>query len=247
VIAKPGLTSWLQEQAVLAALTLPRVAGESEDAFAKRVVEDSLTTRDGAADFGTAFHHGAEQIAKSLEVDRADLLSSWLELYRDWFQGNVVACHWTEQRVVSNLFGYAGTADLLIEHRVHGLCLVDLKTQKISAPHPGPLPGRGGEGDGARSARRPTKPKPYSTWCYQLAAYRAALGVRATCLNLIVNSVTPEMPVEHVWSESEMESGLRAFMAARELWNIENNYCPTENRKAESGKAENPDAMVLTA
>ncbi|MEI6195334.1 MAG: hypothetical protein WCS42_13500, partial [Verrucomicrobiota bacterium] len=149
-----------------------------------------------------------------------------LDLYRDWFQQNVVDCRWTEQRVVSNLFGYAGTADLLIQHRVHGLCLVDLKTQKISAPHPGPLPGRGGEGDGARSARRPTKPKPYSTWCYQLAAYRAALGVRATCINLIVNSVTPEMPVEHVWSESEMESGLRAFMAARELWNIENNYTP---------------------
>ena len=34
VIAKPGLTSWLQEQAVLAALTLPRIEGESEDAFA---------------------------------------------------------------------------------------------------------------------------------------------------------------------------------------------------------------------
>ncbi|HLP76878.1 MAG TPA: hypothetical protein VK327_08155 [Candidatus Paceibacterota bacterium] len=207
VIAKPGLTSWLQEQAVLAALTLPRITGESEDAFAKRVVTDSLTTRDGAADFGTAFHHGAEQIAKSLEVDRADLLSPWLDLYRDWFQENVVACHWTEQRVVSSLFGYAGTADLLIEHKVHGLCLVDLKTMKCNPKY---------------------KTKPYSTWCYQLAAYRAALGVRATCLNLIVNSVTPEMPVEHVWSEAEMESGLRAFMAARELWMTENDYNPAQ-------------------
>ena len=47
------------------------------------------------------------------------------------------------------------------------------------------------------------KAKPYSTWCYQLAAYRAALGVRATCLNLIVNSVAPEAPIEHVWSEAE--------------------------------------------
>ena len=206
VIAKPALTSWLQEQAVLAALTLPRLAGESEDAFARRVVEDSLTTRDGAADFGTAFHHGAEQIAKSLEIDRAEVLSAWLELYRDWFQANCVRVLWTEQRAVSNLFGYAGTADLLIEHRVHGLCLVDLKTMKLNPKY---------------------KAKPYSTWCYQLAAYRAALGVRATCLNLIVNSVAPELPVEHVWSEPEMESGLRAFMAARELWNIENDYNPS--------------------
>ena len=94
------------------------------------------------------------------------------------------------------------------------------------------------------------KIKPYSTWCYQLAAYRAALGVRATCINLIVNSVTPEPPVEHVWTESEMESGLRAFMAARELWNIENNYTPgggppgkAETLKTEIGKSE----IVLTA
>src|SRR6266704_951400 len=48
VIAKPELTAWLQEQAVMAALTLPRIAGETEDAFAKRVVADSQTTRDGA-------------------------------------------------------------------------------------------------------------------------------------------------------------------------------------------------------
>ena len=86
------------------------------------------------------------------------------------------------------------------------------------------------------------KIKPYSTWCYQLAAYRAALGVRATCINLIVNSVTPEMPVEHVWTESEMESGLRAFMAARELWNIENNYNPAQTVVDVSA-----DTMVLTA
>src|SRR5512137_513286 len=60
VIAKPELTAWLQEQAVVAALTLPRLDGEAEDAFAKRVVADALSTRDGAADFGSAFHHGAE-------------------------------------------------------------------------------------------------------------------------------------------------------------------------------------------
>ena len=36
VIAKPELTAWLQEQAVLAAITLPRLTGETEDAFAKR-------------------------------------------------------------------------------------------------------------------------------------------------------------------------------------------------------------------
>lgn len=232
VIAKPELTAWLQEQAVMAALTLPRIAGETEDAFAKRVVEDSLTTRDGAADFGTAFHHGAERIAQTLEVDQADLLSAWLNRYRDWFQENVVTCRWTEQRVVSNQFGYAGTADLLIEHKVHGLCLVDLKTMKINPKY---------------------KMKPYSTWAYQLAAYRKALGVQARCINLIVNSVVPETPIEHVWGEAEMDAGLRAFMAARELWVIEKDYDPALAGRATtpspqpSPPGEGAGTMVLTA
>jgi len=226
VIAKPELTAWLQEQAVMAALTLPRIAGETEDAFAKRVVEDSLTTRDGAADFGTAFHHGAERVAQSLEVDRADLLSSWLELYRDWFQENVNACRWTEQRVVSNQFGYAGTADLLIEHKVHGLCLVDLKTMKINPKY---------------------KMKPYSTWAYQLAAYRKALGVDARCINLIVNSVVPEAPIEYVWGEAEIDAGLRAFLAARELWVIEKGYDPAEVGSQKPEIRSQNQTLVLTA
>ena len=126
VIAKPELTAWLQEQAVMAALTLPRIAGESEDAFAKRVVADSQTTRDGAADFGTGFQHGAERIAHTLEVDQADALAPWLNHYRDWFQANCVRLLWTEQVLVNAEWGYAGTADLLMEHQVHGLTLVDL-------------------------------------------------------------------------------------------------------------------------
>jgi len=32
IIAKPELTAWLQEQAVMAALTLPRLPGETESA-----------------------------------------------------------------------------------------------------------------------------------------------------------------------------------------------------------------------
>ena len=215
IIAKPELTAWLQEQAVMAALTLPRIAGETEDAFAKRVVEDSLTTRDGAADFGTAFHHGAERVARTLEVDRADLLSAWLNRYRDWYQANALVLHWTEKVLVHQEWGYAGTADLLIEHAVHGLTLVDFKTTKLK-------PG--------------VKFTPYKSWCYQLAAYRRALlpslgfgttsGQPVKCLNLIVNSCEPSAPIEHVWSEEEIGRGWAAFEAARRLWVIEKGYDP---------------------
>jgi hypothetical protein len=215
VIAKPELTAWLQEQAVMAALTLPRIAGESEDAFAKRVVADSQTTRDGAADFGTAFHHGAERVAKTLEVDAKHPAAEWLRHYRDWYQVNAFALHWTERVLVHPEGCYAGTADLLIEHPVHGLTLVDLKTMKMKAG---------------------TKMTPYKTWCYQLAAYRYAVGQPVKCLNLVVNSVEPSVPIEHVWSDEEMESGWQAFMAAHRLWVIEKGYDPAKATL----KAENP-------
>ncbi len=206
VIAKPELTAWLQEQAVMAALTLPRLPGESEDAFARRVVEDSQTTRDGAADFGTAFHNGAERVAKTLEVDRQHPAADWLAHYRVWYQGNASLLNWTERVLVNRAIGYAGTADLCIEHVNHGPVLVDLKTMKIK-------PG--------------AKASPYKSWCYQLAAYRKALGQPVKCMNLIVNSVAPEMPIEHVWSDAEMELGEAAFEAAHRLWVIEKGYDPT--------------------
>lgn len=221
VIAKPELTSWLLEQAVTAALTLPRHPGESEDAFAKRVVADSQTTRDSAAEFGTAFHAGAEQVAHALAVDAEHVAAAWLHHYFDWFRRNVVTLRWTEEVLVNLAMGYAGTADLLIEHREHGPCLVDLKTMKVK-------PG--------------AKPAPYKSWCYQLAAYRKALGRPVKCLNLIVNSNEPSEPVEHLWTDDELETGWQAFEAAHRLWVIEKGYDPVSDGGA--GKA---DDMVLTA
>ncbi len=206
VIAKPELTAWLQEQAVMAALTLPRLAGETEDAFARRVVEDSQTTRDGAADFGTAFHAGAERVANTLEVDDEHPAAAWLRHFRVWSQGNAALLNWTEKVLVNRAIGYAGTADLCIEHVIHGPVLVDLKTMKIK-------PG--------------VKASPYKSWCYQLAAYRKALGQPVKCMNLIVNSNEASAPIEHVWTDAEMELGETAFEAAHRLWVIEKGYDPT--------------------
>ena len=56
---------------------------------------------------------------------------------------------------------------------------------------------------------------------------RRALGLPVRCMNLIVNSREPHTPVEHVWSEEEMERGWLAFEAARQLWVIEKGYDPT--------------------
>lgn len=223
VINKPELVEWKMTQAGLAALTLPRMEGEGEDAFAKRVVEDSQSRVRGAAEFGSAFHAGAEQVAKSLEVDQGGPYAAWLKLHRDWFQANCVRTLWTERVLVNTELGYAGTADLLVEHQQHGLTLVDYKTQGVKPGY---------------------KPRAYKSWCQQLAAYRrgippspngygATSGVGMKCLSVIVNSAEPSAPVEHLWSEDELRSGLESFEAALVIWRNEKGYDPREKQKAE--------------
>src|SRR6185312_7564024 len=53
---KPMLVNWQIEQALMAALTLPRLPDESDDAFIDRAREDSKMQARKAADRGTAIH-----------------------------------------------------------------------------------------------------------------------------------------------------------------------------------------------
>jgi hypothetical protein len=212
VINKPELVKWKMTQAVLAALTLPRLEGEGEDAFAKRVVQDAQSRVKTAVDFGTAFHAGAEQVATSLTVDTASPVAAWLTHHWTWFRENCARVLWTEQVLVNTELGYAGTADLLVEHQRYGLSLVDYKTQGVK-------PGR--------TAR------PYSSWCLQLAAYRRAIGRPMACMNVIVNSTEPSAVVEHVWSEEELDAAWECFQAALVIWRNEKGYDPRQAGKSE--------------
>jgi hypothetical protein len=224
VIAKPDLVDWKMEQAVLAALTLPRREGEDLDGFAKRVVQDSQGRGRSAAEFGTAFHAGAVLVAKSIEVDPAGPCAAWLDHYRAWFQANCARLVWTEQVLVNAELGYAGTADLSMEHQAYGWTLVDLKTQRV---------GRRGM-------------NPYPTWVYQLAAYRRAIGNRVACMNLIINSEEPGTPVEHLWSQEELDDGWRAFEAAQVIWRAEKGYDPRVLTTKGTKSAEEPRNTLNT-
>jgi hypothetical protein len=45
-------------------------------------------------------------------------------------------------------------------------------------------------------------------------------------MNVIVNSTEPSAPVEHVWSERELEAALECFQAALVIWRNEKCYDP---------------------
>src|SRR5690348_3246640 len=53
---KPALERWKIEQALMAALTLPRLDGEDDGAFLTRAREDAQEQSRKAADRGTAIH-----------------------------------------------------------------------------------------------------------------------------------------------------------------------------------------------
>jgi hypothetical protein len=63
-----GLQRWLQEQAILAALTLPRVEGESEEDWLSRVVSDSKETAKQAAERGTQIHGVIEAFYEGIYI-----------------------------------------------------------------------------------------------------------------------------------------------------------------------------------
>lgn len=63
-----GLQRWLQEQAILAALTLPRLEGESEEDWLSRVVADSKETAKSAAERGTQIHGVIEAFYEGIYI-----------------------------------------------------------------------------------------------------------------------------------------------------------------------------------
>jgi hypothetical protein len=128
-----------------------------------------------------------------------------MDKYMGWKAANIVRVIDCERTVVAPEAGYAGTFDLLAEHQEHGTCLIDFKSQDIK------------EGK---------KHNVYDTWVYQLAAYRAAIGIKCHCLSVIMDSNKPSAPIEHLWSENEINDGLSIFTRCLEIWQLQKGYKP---------------------
>ena len=239
VLAKPGLDAWKIEQGIMAALTLPRLADEPLDVFARRVVGDMGEQVEKAADLGSAIHNACEVYARNKEAPADAKLLSLFEPWRLWFDENVERIGSIEQTYVHHEHGYAGRVDMVARLRGIGWAVVDFKTQKVK-----------------RSAKGEAKPTFYETWPLQLAAYREAVLVSGAkhvvgLVSVVIDSVQPGPVHVRVWDDSEgkAESGKQkaenyfgAFLAAAALWKYVKGYDPA----SEAGKSEgrNPKSEV---
>jgi hypothetical protein len=218
VLAKPGLDAWKQEQAILAALTLPRSEGETEDAFARRVVGDMGEQVSKAADLGSAIHAACEVYAQSAALPESQDVARLFQPVREWFDAEVERIAMVETVVAHHEFGYAGTVDLVAKLRCTGdWAVVDFKTQRIKADTKG-------------------QPKPnfYETWPLQLEAYRQAIlhsgqGKQPRdVVSLVINSESPMPVIPRIWPREEYDGYWQAFLNARNLWVWIKGYCPIE-------------------
>jgi hypothetical protein len=187
--ATPGLEQWKMEQMLLAALTLPRLAGENEAEFLKRVRADSRETGRKAADRGTAVHaavedfYGGKGIKTHPEIIRGveNALTAKFG-QQDWLAEKSFATS-----------SYGGKVDLC-----SGAAVIDFKTKEFG---PDKLP------------------TGFEENVMQLAAYRFGLGLNsAKCANVFISVTEPGLVHIVEWDEDDLFRGWKMFLGLLDYW-----------------------------
>lgn len=174
IAAKPGLNNWLQQQVLLAALTLPRMDGEPESDWLDRVMSDSRSTGRQAAERGTAMHGVLEKFYRSKE---AKIWPSYVIETDRALTEHFGEQDWTAETSFAHHKGFGGKVDLSAPDIV-----VDFKTKEGSLD----------------------KVTAYHEHVMQLAAYSIGLDMGdARCANVFVNEQGDVKIIEHSQKDLE--------------------------------------------
>lgn len=189
--AKPGLERWKTQQAILSALTLPRLDGESLDSFAERALRDSGEQAKKAAEKGTAIHGAIQGHYEGRGCpDEYKIFVANAVFEIDDAYGDITL---SAETPFASKLGFGGKTDLHNDELV-----IDIKTKEFSEPV-GKLA--------------------YDEHCIQLAAYREGLDLpKAVCANVFVSVNNPGLVHIHEWPEEELQRGWRMFRALLEYW-----------------------------
>ena len=117
--AKPALDVWKQQQAILAALTLPRLEGESEEDWLSRVVSDSKETSKQAAERGTQIHGVIEAFYEGIYIPE---LPPYVRVVESVINEHFGSQLWVSEKSFA-YGGFGGKCDLVAKN-----CVIDFKT-----------------------------------------------------------------------------------------------------------------------
>lgn len=194
VLAKPALVKWMVEQALDAALTLPRRDGESLDDFKRRALEDSQAQTKAASEEGTRIHDAIEASFKGRPVPLkyAMHVDEVQKRLREVYPG---VTDWIAEASFAHVSGFGGKVDL---HSPSTGIVVDHK---------------GKDGDFSDGK------KLHYDQNYQLAAYnRGLLLPPSECMNLFVSRTHPGKVAHHIWKRKDVDEGWLVFESALETW-----------------------------
>lgn len=200
IIAKPQLATWKETQGILAALTIPRVDGETSEQLIARIRADSAAQAKAAAEEGTRIHDAIECAFKG-------------QMYPSKYRPHVDAVmrrigelfphvtDWVSESSFAHPSGYGGKVDL---HSPFFGIVIDYK---------------GKDGDFSDDKRL------HYDQHYQLAAYQDGLGLpRNVCANIFVSRTHPGKVAHHLWSEADIAYGAEYFKRALNLWKHHHSY-----------------------
>lgn len=201
---KPALTRWKVEQACLSCMTLPRIAGESDDAFMARALQDSKEQARKAASRGTYLHGLMEETLKHGLPQRATADDKAIvEPVLAWLASQYAGYAWQPERSFASPTGFGGKLDLYGMDPQSSL-VIDYKFKDFSDPD---------------------KSLAYPEHCTQLAAYAYGLGGPiATCINLFISTTVPGLFVAKEWTTDERDNGWQCFSCLLQLWKHRKGY-----------------------
>lgn len=207
--AKPQLTNWMIDQALMAALTLPRLPDETDDLFIVRAKEDSKEQARKAAARGTAIHAAIQGSFEGRPNAAEDL--PYVTPVHAWIAQRYGLQGWLAEQSFASPLGYGGKADL-ISNTVP--CVIDIKCKDFGEEKQG-------------------KDLAWPEHAMQLAAYRSGFGhTKADCVNIFVSTRIPGLIRVREWDEDELVENFNAFYHLFHVWMIRKKYNPTFESKA---------------
>jgi len=197
VAAKPGLENWKIDQALMAALTLPREEGESLDDFMKRAKADAREQGIEAARRGTEIHAYIESgFSQGVESRPYRAVKEALDDLTGLEDG------WVAEDSFAHPFGFGGKIDL---YHADGW-VVDFKTKdNLEGKDPAKLV--------------------FDEHGMQLAAYACGLNFDTPKrVSVFIDRENPEIVLVHLWNEDTFEKHLKMFLSLLQYWQISKNY-----------------------
>ena len=200
LMSKPALSSWLQQQVLLAALTLPRESNEPEQEWLKRVMSDSKATGREAAERGTAIHNIIQGYFEQMYLPEKPV---YLDAIDSTLKSAFGSQLWLSEKSFGHHLGYGGKCDLMakpMNGQGSGF-VVDFKTKDTDLD----------------------KVDIYFEHELQLAAYREGLNLpNARCAIVFVNGKTNQVKLVEI-EETQLQKSWECFQHLLRVYQIKNN------------------------